>query len=517
MLIHQFLENSADNYPDNEALVHLESRIEYIELENSSNRLANRLIECGVKTGDRVGILYESSINYVISFFAVLKAGGVAVPLNTATTPRIVSGILSNCTPSALIAQKEHVHYLQDITGNIEGLKNIIVNSESADVINNPSISLHDFNEIQRSGNSKRPAVEINESDLAAIIYTSGTTSDPKGVMLTHGNLAANTESIVEYLELRQDDKVMAILPFFYSYGNSLLLTHIRVGGSIVIDNRFAYPNVILEIMSKEKVTGFSGVPSTFAILMHKSNITNYSWDHLRYLTQAGGPMAPALTTKIMEAMPHIKIYIMYGQTEASARLSYLKPERLLDKLGSIGMAIPGVTLTVRDEKGNVCPPGVTGEIVAAGNNIMKGYWNQPQATSEVLKEDGLHTGDLARSDEDGYLYIVSRKSDMIKSGAHRISPKEIEEIIVEHDGIVECAVIGMPDEILGEAITAVIVLKNNSKITAKDIMKHCRNNLPPFKIPREIKFRESIPKTASGKFKRHILVRELTEAQKGA
>jgi len=513
MLVHQFLEASAENYPDSEVLIHLDSRINYIDLENGSNRLANRLLECGVKTGDRVGILYESSINYVISFFGVLKAGGVAVPLNTATTPRIISGILTNCTPAALIAQKEHAHFLEEISGNLDGLKNIIVNSPKGDFIKNRSISLHDFDEILQSGNSQRPRAGIKDDDLAAIIYTSGTTSDPKGVMLTHRNLAANTDSIVEYLELTQSDKVMAILPFFYSYGNSLLLTHVRVGGSIVIDNRFAYPNVILEIMSREKVTGFSGVPSTFAILMHKSNILNYNWDHLRYLTQAGGPMTPALTMKIMEAMPHIKIFIMYGQTEASARLSYLKPEKLLDKIGSIGKAIPGVTLTVKDEKGNVCAPGITGEIVATGDNIMKGYWKQPGATSEVLKEDGLHTGDLARSDEEGYLYIVSRKSDMIKSGAHRISPKEIEEILAEHDGVVESAVVGMPDEILGEAITAVIVLKTSSKTTEKDIMKHCRANLPAFKIPKKIEFRDSIPKTASGKIKRHLLVRELTES----
>jgi long-chain acyl-CoA synthetase len=265
--------------------------------------------------------------------------------------------------------------------------------------------------------------------------------------------------------------------------------------------------------MSKEKVTGFSGVPSTFAILMHKSNILKYDWKHLRYLTQAGGPMTPALTMKLMKAMPHIKIYIMYGQTEASARLSYLEPEMLLNKIGSIGKAIPGVTLTVRDEHGNICAPGVTGEIVANGDNIMKGYWNQPQATSMVLKDDGLHTGDLAKTDEDGYLYIVSRKSDMIKSGAHRISPKEIEEILAEHKDVVESAVVGLPDEILGEAITAVIVLKNRSKVTENEIMKHCRANLPAFKIPKKMEFRESIPKTASGKIKRHLLIRELAES----
>lgn len=512
MLVHRFLESSAEKYPDREALVHLESRSNYAELEKSANRLANQLIECGVKPGDRVGILYETSINYVISFFAVLKAGGVAVALNTATTPRIILGIISNCAPTALIIQKQHVHFLKNIINDLKSIRNIIINDKGENYFEGGSISIHNFDHIQQSGDLKRPSLKIGEDDLAAIIYTSGTTSDPKGVMLTHKNFSANTDSIVEYLNLTYKDKVMAILPFFYSYGNSLLLTHMKVGGSVVIDNRFAYPNVILDIMSREKVTGFSGVPSTFAILMHKSNIMNYSWDHLRYLTQAGGPMTPALTRKIMDAMPHIKIYIMYGQTEASARLSYLKPEKLLDKIGSIGKAIPGVTLTVKNENGETCAPGEIGEIVARGDNVMKGYWNQPEATSEVLKDDGLHTSDLAKSDDGGYLYIVSRKSDMIKSGAHRISPKEIEEILAEHNDIIESAVVGVPDEILGEAITAVIVLKDGSKITEKDVLRHCRSNLPAFKIPKKIEFREAIPKTASGKIRRHLLVKEMTE-----
>jgi acyl-CoA synthetase (AMP-forming)/AMP-acid ligase II len=210
-----------------------------------------------------------------------------------------------------------------------------------------------------------------------------------------------------------------------------------------------------------------------------------------------------------MEAIPHVKIYVMYGQTEASARLSYLEPERLLEKIGSIGKSIAGVTLSVRDDKGNICPSGKVGEIVAQGDNIMLGYWNQPAETAKVLKPEGLYTGDLARTDDEGYLFIVSRKSDMIKSGAHRISPKEIEEIIAEHEAVVESAVIGVPDEILGEAIKAVVVPRDGARVTEKDIFKHCRINLPQFKIPKVIEFRESLPKTASGKIKKSQLKAE--------
>jgi acyl-CoA synthetase (AMP-forming)/AMP-acid ligase II len=512
MLVHRFLESNAELHSYREAIVHLGSRISYIELERNANRLANFLIKSGVNKGDRVAILVDSSINYVISNFAAMKAGGAVVALNTATTSRIVKNILSDCSPTAIIVQKQHAHFLKEYIDDSDSLNVLVVDGHYEKFSKSRKFHSEELFNILLNGDAARPNLDIDPNDLASIIYTSGTTGSPKGVMLSHRNLVANTDSIVEYLHLTFEDKVMAILPFFYSYGNSLLLTHIHVGGCVVIDSRFAFPNVILDIMAKERVTGFSGVPSTFAILMHKSNISNYRWDHLRYLTQAGGPMTPALTMKIMQAMPHIKINIMYGQTEASARLSNLEPDMLLEKIGSIGKAIPGVTLTVRDDKGKVCPPGKTGEIIAQGDNIMLGYWNQPKETNKVLKKDGLHTGDLAKTDEDGYLYIVSRKSDMIKSGAHRISPKEIEEIIAEHDDVVESAVVGVPDEILGENIKAAIVLKTKSDITEKDIIKHCRINLPPFKVPKIIEFRDSLPKTASGKVRRHLLVDDKKE-----
>jgi acyl-CoA synthetase (AMP-forming)/AMP-acid ligase II len=216
--------------------------------------------------------------------------------------------------------------------------------------------------------------------------------------------------------------------------------------------------------------------------------------------------MTPALTTKLKETLPNVEIYVMYGQTEASARLSYLDPAMLFKKLGSIGKAIPGVTLTVRDSDGRICPPDVPGEIVASGDNIMLGYWNQPEETAKVLKHDGLHTGDLARIDEDGFIYIVGRSSEMIKSGAHRISPKEIEVILAEHDAVMESAVIGIPDQILGESIKAIVVLRDGMKVTERDILIHCSRNLPAFKVPKVIEFVKSLPKTTSGKIQKHLL-----------
>jgi long-chain acyl-CoA synthetase len=512
MLIHQFLETNAECFPSKEALIYLDKRISYLDLEKSANRLANFFIENGIEPGDRIGILIEPSINYVIAYFAVLKAGCAVVGLNTATTPRIVRSLLNDCGAAAIVVQHQHALIIREIADDCPSLKLAVIDGFEEEASDWNNLKLGDFQEIQRSEKTGAPGINRQPADLATIIYTSGTTGNPKGVMLSHRNLEANTDSIVEYLHLRSDDKVMSVLPFYYSYGHSLLLTHFRVGGSVVIDNRFAYPNVVLDVMSRERATGFSGVPSTFAILMHRSNFPKYKWDHLRYITQAGGPMTPALTARLMETLPGTKIFVMYGQTEASARLSYLDPEYLVKKLGSIGKAIPRVTLTVRDSNGEACPPDTEGEIVAAGDNIMLGYWNQPEETAKVLKADGLHTGDLAKIDDDGFLYIVGRNSEMIKSGAHRISPKEIEVILAEHQAVLESAVVGIPDEIMGESIKAVVILKDGARATEKEIIKHCMINLPAFKVPKIVEFAQNLPKTTSGKIQKHLLKKPASE-----
>ena len=512
MLVHQFLESQAKARPENIAVVNLDRRISYSQLDESANKLANHLISAGIKPGDRVGILIESSIDYVISFFGILKAGGAVVGLNTDTTPRILKSVLSHCAAAGIIVRQNLMIHLKPILSDLRDMKVMVIDGEPEHMDGVGNIDLANFGEIIKDGKVHNPNIARTPADLATIIYTSGTTGLPKGVMLSHNNLRANTESIIEYLHLTTDDKVMDILPLYYSYGLSLLLTHIKVGGCLVIDTRFVFPNVILGIMEKEKVTGFAGVPTTFAMLMHRSNFTHFRWDHLRYLTQAGGPMAPALTARLIEAVPHIKIFVMYGQTEASARLSYLEPERLMDKLGSIGKAIPGVTLTVRDEDGNVCKPGVTGEIVAQGDNIMSGYWNQPAETAAVLKADGLHTGDLARTDEDGFIFIVGRQSEMIKSAAHRISPKEIEEVIVEHEAVAESAVVGRRDDIMGEVIQAIVVLKDGHEATDKDILIHCSRQLPAFKVPKYISFVKTLPKTQSGKVQRNLIKEQINK-----
>jgi acyl-CoA synthetase (AMP-forming)/AMP-acid ligase II len=502
MLAYDYLFISTQRFPDKAFIIHGKRRYTYSELLDASLTLAKWLLSKDIQSSFRAAILTDNPFEYISSYFAILIAGGIAVGMNTQTSERTLKTILNDCKPTIAFANSKFRGYIEKVSDTIPSLTTVVLSGSNNDLPSDKSSSWFDCTQIMKlttADNFQPPT--ISPSTVAQIIYTSGTTGNPKGVMLRHSNLTANTNSIVEYLRLTDKDRVMAVLPFFYSYGNSVLLTHIAVGGSMVVNQNFLYPNVILDEMVRENVTGFSGVPSTYAILLNRSAIRQYQFPKLRYVTQAGAAMSPKLVHSLKEIMPTTDIFIMYGQTEATARLSYLDPQEIYRKAGSIGKAIPGVTLQILERGGNpVQASGEVGEIVAQGDNIMNGYWEKPEETAKALRSGYLHTGDLAKMAEEGFLYIVSRKNDMIKSGSHRIAPKEIEEIILEHDAVHEVAVVGIEDDILGESIKACIVSKTDTPFNAKEIILHCRRNLPAYKIPHHVTFYDELPKTATGK-----------------
>lgn len=501
MLINNFLENSALKFPLKKAVWFNKKWMTFGAIEEKANTLANFLIEQGIKKGDRVALLSFNSFNYIISYYAILKAGGVTVELNTETTADDVKYVMNDCAATALICQERFTGTIGHVIDELPSLQMVVV--ESGRKKDNPEtkIPVYDIEQIYNDYDSNFSPPRVIDIDTASIVYTSGSTGKPKGVVLSHLNIVTNTRSIVEYLNLSAEDRIMVILPFFYVYGKSLLNTHFYVSGSVVIDNRFAFPNAILRTMYETECTGFSGVPSTFSILLNKSSIQKWEFPKLRYVTQAGGAMAPSIQKKVAKTFEPAKLFIMYGATEASARLSYLPPDMLGKKWGSIGKAIPNVELFIADQKGNPLPPGESGEIVARGANIMQGYWNDPEETARVLKNGLYFTGDLGVEDEDGYLYVVGRKKDMIKVGANRISPKSIEEKLLENPGIHEVAVIGVEDEVLGEAIKAYLVPNNSGvNISTEEVLRFCKKELPPFKVPKYIEFVDSLPKNSSGK-----------------
>ena len=324
--------------------------------------------------------------------------------------------------------------------------------------------------------------------------------------MLDHGNLAANTDSIVAYLGLSDADSIVNVLPFYYSFGNSVLHTHIAAGATLTIQKTFVYPHQVVDALAREKATGFAGVPSTFALLTGRVDLSRYDLSNLRYFAQAGGPMSPAMTNRVRSLLPDVSVYVMYGLTEASARVSYLPPERLLDKLGSIGVPIPGVEMQVRGKDGEILPAGTNGEIWVRGRNVMVGYWKDPDMTNHVLSDGWLRTGDIGRCDEDGFFFVEGRRSDIIKVGAHRISPLEVESVVEELEGVGEVAVAGVDDEFLGQVIKAYVVRNSGSSLSENDIKAHCRNRLATYKIPKYVEFIDALPKTSSGKVQRTLL-----------
>ena len=509
--VHSLLEHSADHRPDAVALEHGDVVLTYAEVEAGANRVAARLRELGVVRTDRVGLLAENGRTYVEGCFGILKAGGCCVALNGANKAHTIASLLAGSGAVGLVTTVARVaRDLPEIVAAAPDLRFVVVDRV------NPAWDLPDSVKVLKaedvaSALSARLPCDVELEDPCAILYTSGSTGLPRGATLRHRNLAANTQQILAYLQLTPDDSVLSVLPFHYSFGNSLLLTHFAVGGRVVIDNRFMYPSAVVDTLEKSRVSGFSGVPSNYAILAAKTDFLRRSWPDLQYLTQAGGSMTPALTRRLIDELPsHIRLFVMYGQTEASARLSYVPPERLREKLGSIGIAIPGVTLTIRDENGRECAQGEVGEVVADGENLMRGYWNAPEETALVLKADGLHTGDLGRKDEDGFIFLVDRIKNMIKVGANRVSPREIEDVIAEEEGVADVCVVGVPDELLGEAAEAFVVLAPGAKVLAEHILAHCREYLAPYKVPRGVHFRDSLPRSAAGKVVRGDLVSTL-------
>ena len=416
-LVHHFLEQSVRRLGSKIALIHGDVRATYAEINGHADRLCQWLLENGIKHGDRVGLLLENSLEYVVAYYGILKAGAVAVPFNTDIKPDGINHALAVLGPWGLISSSrfERVLKASDLPF-LRPLRLLISNYSS--ILDAPGLDITEFSHCISCKNGQYPEQKIDEHDLANIIFTSGSTGRPKGVMLTHKNIVSNTLAICEYLHLTEQDIQMVVLPFFYVMGKSLLNTHFAAGGTVVINNKFAYPAGVLKQMAEEGVTGFSGVPSTYAYLLNRSPLASYRdrLPSLRYCSQAGGHMARALKEELRRVLPeHTKIYIMYGATEASARLTYLDPDYFQEKMDSIGRPIPGVRLRVLDIHGRELPVGDTGEIVASGPNIMQGYWQDEEATAKVLDENGYHTGDIGYRDGEGFFYVTARKDSTLR------------------------------------------------------------------------------------------------------
>jgi len=429
--------------PSAPVLVSGEQRLTYADLRHSVAEQAAALQD--LPPHSRVALLADPGPFFVSAYLGVMAAGHCVVPLPIGQSEEAWQGFLEHVEPARILASPRWEEEAARLPTSDSG---------------------------------------PGQPELAALMFTSGSTGRPRAVMVTHENLLANTRDIVSYLELRPDDRCLAVLPFSYCYGASLLHTHLWVGASLVTESLMLYEKT-LDTMEREGCTGLAGVPSTYQILVRKSTFLKREWPRLRWLQQAGGKLADPYLRELKAGLPHARIFVMYGQTEATARLSYLPPDQFDAKLGSIGKGLPSTRLRLEQ-----------GEIVASGPNISPGYWRDPEATALHFKNGELYTGDLARADADGFLYIEGRERHFIKSAGHRISPDEVEAALAAHPGVVECAVIGVPDDLLGEAVAAFVV----GDAAPDELLLHCRQRLPNALVPTRWKQLEALPRGPAGK-----------------
>ena len=459
--------------------------ISYNKLYTDSLALAQK-IKAAYGENNNFLVLSENSVFFILVYLAIMKSGNICVPLNPAIEPENLRKILDKTDSGAAFASKKYSTRFRDFPFEI-------INEDAViSWIAEPNVLLEQGQDLQFDGNR-----------LAEIIFTSGSTGEQKGVMITHNNIIANSNSIIKYLKLTENDTIEIVMPFYYCYGLSLLHTHLRVGGSVVLNNNFIFIGSVISDLNKYNCTGFAGVPSHFQILLRKTkDFKETKFHSLKYVTQAGGKLHTAFIQEFIDSFPDVKFYVMYGQTEATARLSYLPPEELKRKLGSIGKGIPDVVLRVINEKGETVQPGETGEIIAKGDNIMPGYFKDAEATNAALRDNWLHTGDMATVDDEGYIYIQSRKKEIIKVRGIRISPKEIEEIIVTYPGVIDCTIEAETDEITGESVKATVFVNDadKSSFSEEALKQHCALKLAQYKIPQKIVFDSRLTFNTAGK-----------------
>ncbi len=521
MQVEQFLENSARQHPDKVALICGSERLTYRQIEDRANELARALIAAGVERGDRVVTFLPNSVEAVLAIFATLKAGAVFVVLNPTTKPDKLTYILNNCRASAMITWGGRIFSDPASWTETPHLRSVFMLGASeaqTAAVRAAGKKLIPLEEVcQGTKDVQAPAKKCIDIDLAALIYTSGSTGRPKGVMVTHLNIVSAATSITTYLENTADDVVINMLPLAFDYGLYQLLMMFKVGGTLVLHDSFAFPKVVIEKLIHEGVTGFPIVPTASAMLL-QMDLSKYKFPKLRYMTNTAAALPVEHVRKLRALFPQVKLYSMYGLTECK-RVSYLPPDQLDVRPASVGRGMPNEEVYIVDENGNRVGPGVIGELVIRGANVMKGYWELPEETDRCLKpgplpgEKVLYSGDLFRADEEGYLYFIGRKDDIIKTRGEKVSPREVEDAIYALEGVAEVAVIGVPDTILGNAIKAVLTVRPGAQLTRQDVLRHCSARLEDFMMPKIVEFRASLPKTESGKISKRMIADEHQES----
>lgn len=515
------LRRAAAVAPGKEALVAGDRRMTFAELDDAASALAARLRALGTERGDRVAILLPNGAEAAVAIYGTLRAGAAFVPLNPTIKADKLAYVLGDCEATAVVTDEQLTPLAEKAAAEAPSIREVLpaVDARGTRSCSAASVSWP-------GGTRSRPAPATNAAsrrgpisvDLAAIVYTSGSTGRPKGVTLTHANMTFAAASIVQYLGMRADDRVLCVVPLSFDYGLYQLLMCVRVGATLVLERGFAFPGRVLELLAAERVTGLPVVPTIFQVLTAALGDSVPELPELRFLTNTAAALAPATIAALRAAFPQARLYSMYGLTECK-RVSWLPPEQLDVRPESVGIPIPGTEVWIEDDAGERLPPGEVGELVVRGAHVMQGYWNDPDATAERLRpgrwpwERVLATGDLFRQDDEGFLYFVGRRDDILKSRGEKVAPREVEAALHAAEGVRMAAVVGAPDRLLGQAIVAYVVPAEDADLTPTALRRHCANRLEDYMVPARIELRESLPTTPNGKVDRRKLAEEATEA----
>ncbi len=494
------LRESARRFPAKIALVAGGVSLSYAELDAWSDRLAAKFLLGACKPGDRVLTVLDTGAEAVIALFGAWKAGIVPCPLHSSIKADKLAEIIENTEPAAIVTQSRFQDTVTTACSRSRVRPEVLV----AEVGNGFFRCRH-----QGGGENSVPLPELYDMNcLALLIHTSGSTGRAKAVMLSHANVNAACTAIVQYLGNTAEDIVLNVLPLSFGYGITQVVTMAMVGGTLVLEKSFAFPRKVLQRLSEEKVTGFPLVPPMAAAIVGMEDLQPGFLPHLRYITSAAAAMPPTFTARLHHLLPQAQLFLMYGQTEC-LRTTYLPPVEALQRPLSVGRPIPGSRAYVVDDEGKPAAPEVIGELVVEGPHIMLGYWNDAATTLQKLVPvpggRRLHTGDLFRTDRDGFLYFVSRTDDIIKTRGEKVSPQEVERALYELPQIAEAAVGGVPDPVFGEVVRAYVVLREGAHLCERDILRHCASRLEDYMVPKSVEFRATLPRTATGKIRLNI------------
>ena len=503
-LLGEALEFSYRKNPSKISAIYKEEEYSYASLYNCAQNMAFYLVHAGIKKGDRVAIFMNNSWQCIVSIYGITLAGGAFLVVNPQTKASKLNYILNDCVTKMVISESI---LMQELSQALEGLQEIneVIISGGKNEFEVIGSRFTDFEEIIQNRNYSVDLPIIIPNDLAALIYTSGSTGFPKGVMMTHQSMVFTSWSLIEYLRLTEDERIMLVLPLAFDYGLYQLIMAITIGGTIILEHSFNFPPTIFKQIERLKPTVFPGVPSIYAMMISSYKKTGLTFDCIKKITNTAAALPAEFINDLKNIFPNALIFKMYGLTECK-RVSYLEPELIDSKTHSVGKAIPGTEVFLLSPEGKPVPPGEAGILHVRGPHVMAGYWNNEELSKEMLKpgiipgERILCAHDLFKMDDEGFLYFQGRNDDIIKTRGEKVSPIEVENSIYRIEGIKEVAVIGIPDAFLGESIVAYVTIHDQMHISEKEIQRECRANLEIFMVPQKIVFLSEMPKSSNGK-----------------